>query len=271
MSKTSAKKETRKDVIKRVSLIFCEPTSFSFRDNLTVIDVTHQFLESILKGPRRFQDEDGISYVFGKFFEDIDEYEQGGWHDVKNGHTGLIDLRSAKRKVDNGYRTRSILNVYDKVVSNPNLMKKEYPEIKWIDDSTHPNFPTDFRPCHMHYHVNQKTDEVDSIIIDNGYFFHANFNSETSSSEKDSPSQNHIQNNKPKQSENILQGEKNVPSMQNGPISDNKSCVDELTHNQNMGRINLSLNENKDNNSSHGSYFEELSSDSIENDKLLNI
>jgi hypothetical protein len=103
---------------------------------------------------------------------DLDDYEHPGCHDVEHGLTGLLNLQQVEEKEIQKLHTRNFEKKFGPVTNNiPEYLKKiqkDYPEILWLG-----RVPNGLKDAHLHFHVDEKTDTVDSIIIDMEYFFHS--------------------------------------------------------------------------------------------------
>lgn len=165
------------------TLIFAEPTTFDYTNDYVVIDVNDDLLAKIQKGGEQYKDCEGNAYVFGPLF-DIDEYIPAGSHDVTMGQTGFIEKSHAKRKHKEGNLTCDYEDFIGEVTFNDSdcikLIQTTHPEIKWIGKVTH-----DAPRVHLHFHVSPN-DEVDSIIVDNEYYYNAQGGTEDYDTDEDS-------------------------------------------------------------------------------------
>lgn len=160
---------------RKTSLIFCEPSKFDYKNDYIVLDVDAEMLKLIRLGAQPYQDSDGNAYVFGNLY-DVDLYDHPGFVDVSDGQIGFIEQNLARRKDKAGQLSSDYEKQIGPVKYNDpvylSTVRKSYPEIMWIGQVFgKPN------GVHLHFHVDDELDRVDSIIIDNEYFFKAHYDS----------------------------------------------------------------------------------------------
>lgn len=168
---------------KKTSLIFCEPSSFNYKNDYLVLDVDDKMQQLIYEGGQPYQDGEGNAYVFGSLFS-VDSYDHPGYVEVTNGEIGFVEQMAAKKR----YKAKESSSDYEKHAGSVKYndpvylanVRKDYPEITWIGQVFgKPN------GVHLHFHVDDELDRVDSIIIDNSYFFNVKYNSADESTDDD--------------------------------------------------------------------------------------
>jgi hypothetical protein len=170
-----------------ISLILAEPKTFNYRKDYHCIDVIPKLMGEIARGAKIHEDEDGLAYSFGEVF-DIDDYEHPGWIKVseRKGQVGFLEMAGARRKFANGYKSSDFEKEYGEMVSNNtsylNTIKEHYPEIRWIAE-TYPGATE----AHFHLHLDDK-EQINSIIIDMGYFYKAKILSDEDDGDESSDS-----------------------------------------------------------------------------------
>lgn len=160
---------------RKTSLIFCEPSTFDYKNDYIVLDIDSEMLKLIREGAQPYQDSDGNAYIFGHLY-DVDMYDHPGFVDVSDGQIGFIEQNLARRKDKAGQLSSDYEKQIGPVKYNDpvylSTVRKSYPEIMWIGQIFgKPN------GVHLHFHVDDEFDRVDSIIIDNEYFFKAHYDS----------------------------------------------------------------------------------------------
>lgn len=177
----------------KISLLFAEPNSLDFDQDdydYVVLDIEEKLLDLIRQGPEIKEDDDGRAYIFGPLL-DLDDYEHPGCHDVHHGFTGLLDLEKVEEREEKKEKekeeekveqqhTRDYEKKYGPTKINKDYLhqiQKDYPEILWIG-----SVPSGLKDAHIHFHIDDPTDTVDSIIIDMEYFFHSEINDDSSDS-----------------------------------------------------------------------------------------
>ncbi len=196
-------REKKNAASKNVEILFTDPLNFDYEDDCIVLGVTKDFYEIMKKGARLLREDDGTCcYYFGELFDD--DYIHRIRLETKNRTVSFLSHKPAKKKhiEKSKYPTRDYEKHLGKTVYNDeSYLKKElYPEIIWLGKVRDPSCNHIY--AHLHYHVDPKTDDIDSILVDCNYMYDAKTDSDISdsydsevsyfSSEEDSDSESNI-------------------------------------------------------------------------------
>lgn len=155
---------------KKTSLVLCEPVTFNYEEDYVVLDVHDDMLRLIRNGAHEYRNAEGQAYVFGELL-DLDAYDHAGYIDISQGQVSFMEENQVRQK----YRRAKGCDYEEKcgrLKSNDKAyleeVQKQYPEIIWIGSIDKPK-----TSIHLHFHVDDLRARVDSVLLDQEYFYTA--------------------------------------------------------------------------------------------------
>jgi len=165
--------------------------------------------------PHEMVREEGEAYVFGPLF-DLDEYDHVGYLEITEGEVGFMEENLTRKK----YRKKKGCTYKETCGPlRPNDMTyikevhEKFPEIIWLGGMNERK-----AVCHLHFHVDEVRDRIDSIIIDRNYFYIAH----TERSHESFPSSISFEKDTPYGSEEISIDDKHLDDQKEKHLDDQK-------------------------------------------------
>ena len=161
-----AKNATQGDVTVRVGEVY----TGSFMKSFVELQLSPAFFKTVTKRPKVLRNKKGNAYVFGPLFHRL-TYKFAGHHYNDGAQTGIVLM-------DKNVDVRRITNerVWDRVIDmtthweDPRVLRMVRKELSknvvFLGETDGGDGGAD-----VYIHRNRLTDKIDSIIIDNGYFF----------------------------------------------------------------------------------------------------
>lgn len=161
-----AENENKGDVTVRVGEVY----TGSFMKSFVELKLSPAFFKTVTRRPKIMRNKKGNAYVFGPLFQRL-TYKFAGHHYNDGAQTGIVLM-------DKNVNLRDITNeaMWDRVIDmttqweDPRVLRMVRKDISknvvFLGETDGGDGGAD-----VFIHRNSKTNKIDSIIIDNGYFF----------------------------------------------------------------------------------------------------
>lgn len=162
-----AKVPTKGDITVRVGEVY----TGSFMKNFVELHLSAAFFKIVTKRPKILRNKEGNAYVFGPLFRRRPAYQFMGHHYNDGAQTGIV-------RMDTNVNLQNITNeaTWDRVIhmtvkwEDPRVLRMVRRELSknvvFLGETDGGDGGAD-----VYIHRNRLTGEIDSIIIDNEYFF----------------------------------------------------------------------------------------------------